>query len=222
MIVRVLNLDVHGLSGQGYRSDGCHADALGGGPPRVWSTNANGKKFRTAVRTWGVGSCSECVIRTVPSRSTGDRTPGGDRTPVRPRRRPVSTRAAGIAAAAVSVWVASLSISRPTVGCDATGPKSSGWARTTPILARQSPAERDRRREAGESSPAHASPAASALGRARLRHAKERRSRAARRKLLPCLAAPLFRLQVSGFELCADRPRVPRWQRLRNCPIASS
>ncbi len=84
-------------------------------------------------------SFGECASTIVASRSTitGPEAGTGRRCAQATRR--AAARAARIAATAASPSSARISISRDTVGSEATGPNSSGWARTIATSARQSP-----------------------------------------------------------------------------------
>jgi hypothetical protein len=83
-------------------------------------------------------SFSECASTIVASRSTITGPEAGTGRRCAQATRPAAARAPRIAATA-SPSPARTSTSRDTVGSEATGPNSSGWARTTATSARQSP-----------------------------------------------------------------------------------
>ena len=87
-------------------------------------------------------SFSECASTIVASISTGIRPPSapGARSPASAQARSrAAARALRIARSARGASAASALISREITGSDATGPHSSGWARSTATSARQSP-----------------------------------------------------------------------------------
>ena len=113
-------------------------------PPAPWSTKASIGWNPNPRLKFGVAcSFSECAPIRVASRSTTTRRSSAASSAKGERcdhtRARACARAARIAAIASAGCSASASIRRLTVGSEATGPNSSGWARTTPMSARQSP-----------------------------------------------------------------------------------
>ena len=111
--------------------------------PAPWSANAaSGWNPNVFFQVGAAFSFSECASTIVASRSTGIRAPSapGARSPASAQARPrAAARALRIARSARGASAASALISREITGSEATGPASSGWARSTATSARQSP-----------------------------------------------------------------------------------